>query len=323
MNAALKFFRSPLVQALLISIVASLSIIAARDMGHFESLELTAYDWMIRLQSQQVQPNTRIVLITITDEDIQNQGRWPLPDEILARTLRILTQNRAKSIGLDIYRDFEVPPGRQDLDEVLANNRHIITVMQFGDGKTRRISESPALHMTNQVGFNDIIVDPGGVVRRGLLYMDDGKQTFSSFALLLAMRYLEAQGITPQPDPSHPKYLRLGKTTIHPFHANDGGYVRADDRGYQFLLNFGQAGADFTTFTLSSLLSGQVPPEAVADKIVLIGVKAASVKDDFYTPLQPRLARRSTDVRHRITRIRRQSAGAHGSPRQLVGSSLK
>jgi adenylate cyclase len=79
--------------------------------------------------------------------------------------------------------------------------------------------------------------------------------------------------------------MRLGRTTIRPFESNDGGYIGADARGYQFLLDYRSAGVPFRSFSLQQLLSGEIPPEAVRGKIVLIGVASASVKDFFYTPL--------------------------------------
>ena len=66
-----------------------------------------------------------------------------------------------------------------------------------------------------------------GIVRRGLLLMDDGKQTLYSFSLRQALLYLQAEGITPQPDPWNPEHMRLGQTTFHPFESNDGAYVGA------------------------------------------------------------------------------------------------
>ena len=85
---------------------------------------------------------------------------------------------------------------------------------------------------------------------------------FYSFALRLALLYLQAEGITPQPDPSNPQHLRLGRTTIRPLEMNDGGYVGADVRGYQFLLDFKGARGSFLTFSLTALLSGDIDPQA-------------------------------------------------------------
>ncbi|MBM3226942.1 MAG: CHASE2 domain-containing protein, partial [Candidatus Tectomicrobia bacterium] len=106
-----------------------------------------------------------------------------------------------------------------------------------------------------------------------------------SLALRLALLYLQHEGITLQPDAANPAFIRLGRTTIRPFEHNDGGYIHADVQGYQFLLDFHGAPHPFPSFSLTALLAGVVPPEAVRDTVVLIGVGVAeSVKDFFFTP---------------------------------------
>src|SRR5207245_8524618 len=82
----------------------------------------------------------------------------------------------------------------------------------------------------------------------------------------------------------HAQYLRLGRTTIRQFEASDGSYVHADARGYQVLLDFQGGHHTFPTFALTSLLTGEVDPATIRDKVVLIGTTATSVKDVFYTP---------------------------------------
>ena len=54
--------------------------------------------------------------------------------------------------------------------------------------------------------------------------------------------------------------------------------------GYQFLLDFKGWRGSFPSVTLAELLSGNIAPEVLRDKIVLVGVTAESVKDHFYTP---------------------------------------
>ena len=284
MSAVHTLLRSPLTASVLASTLVFLCIIGLRSAGSLESLELAAYDWYIRLRPGVSASDSRIVLITITESDIQHQGRWPLTDATLAHVLELLTQYRPRAIGLDIHRDISVPPGREALEAMLTSNRRIIAVMKFGRGVVDGIPPPPVLKQTDQVGFNDILVDPGGIVRRGLLFLDDGETTAYAFALRLALLYLQAEGITPQSDASNPHHIRLGRTTIWPFEPNDGGYVGADARGYQFLLDFKGARGSFPSFSLTTLLSGGIDPEAIKDKIVLIGVTAESVKDFFYTP---------------------------------------
>ena len=284
MNPLSKLFQSPLATSLFVGAIVFLGIVGLRSTGSLESLELTAYDWYIRMQPQVPEPDSRIVLIEINENDIQNQTGWPLTDAAVAKILNILTRYHPRAVGLDIYRDIPVPPGSKELDTILTKNHNIITAMKFGGADRVGIPPPPALKDTDQVGFNDIIVDPGGIVRRVLLFLDDGKNVSFSFALRLALFYLQAEGVTPQPDAFNPEYLKLGKTTIQPFGPNDGGYIGADARGYQFLLDFKNSPRSFPSYSLSALLSMQINPEAVKDKIVLIGTRTEGVKDFFFTP---------------------------------------
>jgi adenylate cyclase len=165
----------------------------------------------------------------------------------------------------------------------------MIGVSKFAEGGSSGVAAPRVLNGTERVGFNDVLVDPGGVVRRGLLFLDDGSTVFYSFPLRLALLYLEREGVAPQPDPHDPSLLKLGRVTIHPLGANAGGYVNADARGYQFLLEFKGARRPFASVALEDLRTASFDPALIRDRIVLIGVHADSIKDDFYTPLSPGL----------------------------------
>lgn len=284
MHAALKIVQSQPVAVLIISMLVVLGILGLRSAGHLESMELSAYDWFVRLLPEDRAPDPRIVLIGVTENDIRRQQRWPLTDATLAQALGALLRHRPRVIGIDIYRDFQVPPGGQELDALLTGHSNIIAVTKFGGGAQTSIAPPPVLQHTDQIGFNDLLMDRDGIVRRGLLFLDDGQRTYYSFPMRLALLYLRASGITPQSDPLDPLHLQIGPTTLHPLEAHDGAYVDLDARGYQVMLDFKGAAAPFQSFSLTALLSGQVNPEALADKIVLIGVTAESVPDLFHTP---------------------------------------
>ena len=279
-----QLLRSPLFAALLVGITVFSVILGLRNTGSFAEAEFAAYDWAVRLRSSNSKPSDRVVLVTVTESDIQNQGRWPLPDAIIARVLKLIGQYEPRAIGLDIYRDIPTPPGREQLNEVLRGDSRIITVMKFGGGTQAGVPPPPVLANTDRYSFNDVIVDPGGIVRRGLLFLDDGNTVFYSFALRLALEYLVAEGVVPQPDPVNPEFIRIGEATIPPFEADDGSYVDADAAGYQFLLDYREKPHSFRSYSITSLLSGEVQPGDLKDKIVVIGVTAESVKDLFYTP---------------------------------------
>lgn len=272
----------PVITSLLLSLLVFLSIIGLRQLGVLSGLEVAAYDITLRARPSTLQPSPRFVLITVTEDDIQTQGRWPFTDQVLAEALEKLTQYGARTIGLDLYRDLPVPPGSEAFESILTRNPGIIVIAKFGVGDEASIDPSAVLKGTEQVSFNDLILDAGGIVRRGLLFLDDGQNVFYSFALRLVLPYLQAQGIVPEPDPNNEAHIRLGARTIRPFETNDGGYVNADARGYQFLLDFHGAPQPFPSYTFTDLLSGNVAPEAIRDKIVILGVTLIEGHKDFF-----------------------------------------
>jgi adenylate cyclase len=283
-SSVAKLLRAPFATGLLVIILVSLAVLGLRGCGSLESLELAAYDWFIRLRPSDPKTHSRIVLVTITEQDIQSLGSWPLSDDVLLQTLESVTRFGPRAIGVDIYRDLPVPPGSERLQDFLRKNERIVWVTKFGQGNTGGIAPPQALIGTESIGFNDIVVDPGGVVRRGLLFIDDGVTTATAFALRLALLYLAPERIVLQPDPEYSERLRLGPNTIRPLEPYDGPYAAADTGGYQFLLDFKGWKGSFPSVTLTEILSGNIAPEVMRDKVVLIGVTAESVKDHFYTP---------------------------------------
>jgi adenylate cyclase len=119
-----------------------------------------------------------------------------------------------------------------------------------------------------------------------LLFQDDGHEVAYAFALRLALLYLAEDGIVPEQDPTMPEWVRLGRTTLPPFTSSDGGYVNADDAGYQILLDFGAASGALEAFSLTDLLEGRIDPRYLTNRIVMIGVTAESVPDVFHIPVR-------------------------------------
>jgi len=275
---------SPSLAALLLAgaVIAAIGILRAA--GYLQFLELAGYDLLVTTTSGSETGTPPVVLIGITESDIQAMGRWPLSDEQLVAVIEQIQAYRPRVIGVDIYRDQPVPPGREALNALLAALDHVIMIHKVGNAGVPAIAAPEVLKDSERTGFSDMVVDAGGVVRRGLLFLDDGQQVYYSLPLVLALGYLQAEGITPQPGTPDPAWLRLGDTTIPPFEANDGGYVDADAGGYQFLLDYRGDEAPFRRLSLGELQAGDGLEELIRDRIVILGVTAASVKDSFATP---------------------------------------
>lgn len=256
-----------------------------RALGWLEPLELATYDRFVGAQASDAASPPPIALIRIPEEDIRRYGH-PVPDALLADAIDRILGAGARAVGVDLYRDAPVPDAESyaRLGEVVRSSDRTVMVMKFPgpDG----VGTPPPSFLTDpsRIGFSDLPLDPGRVVRRGLLFMGDDDRTWTSFALQLAQRYLADEGIHPEADPLQPGHLKLGSATIPPFASDDGPYARADARGYQLLLDFGEPHEALPSFTLSALLSGEVGPEALRDRIVILGTTAPSVEDVHHTP---------------------------------------
>lgn len=262
-----------------------MAIAALRLLGGLQAMELAVYDFFLDSLTDDGWHEDRVVVVLIDDDDIRRLGRWPLADDTLADVVRQLSSAGPRAIGFDLYRDLPVAPGTQRFEQTVASNGRVYFVMKFGGRNTARVSAPPALAGSDRVGFADLLIDPGGFVRRGLLFLDDGKTVGYAFALRVALPYLAAKGIVPAAGEPDPDDIRLGKVTLHPLEANDGPYVRADAAGYQFPLDYKGGASAFRTFSLSDVLDQRIPAGALRDRIVLVGVSADSVKDFFLTPL--------------------------------------
>jgi len=280
----LERLRAPTLVTVALGFVASLIVIGLRSAGAFQFVELATYDIYLRLKERHAVAEPRVVLIQTVEQDIQKLAEWPLSDRHMADVLERLLAYDPCAIGVDLYRDIPVAPGTDDLNRLLLSDNRIIGVDKFGKDSHKQVAGPAVLRGTEQVGFADVTVDDDGVVRRGLLFLDDG-QTFSvSLSLRLALLYLAKEGIRPQAGDPDPAHIRLGSVTLRPFEGDDGAYVDADSRGYQYLLDY-RGGADrFHTYSLTAVLEGDVDPDLIKGNVVILGVDSESVKDAFLTP---------------------------------------
>jgi adenylate cyclase len=251
--------------------------------GLLQVLEWAALDQLFRLRP--LQPtDDRIVVITIDDADLSNVGHWPISDQILAKALLKVKAQQPTVIGLDLYRDLPVEPGHAQLTAVFQTTPNLIGIeKRFGN---QTVPPSPTLAALNQVALADVIEDSDGTVRRGLISGRDEKteQVYLGLAAQAALQHLSQVGIHPEPVPGFEHQYKLGKAKFAALSGNDGAYVRADDSGYQILMNWPGFSEHFKTFSFTALLKDEIPKDFLRDRIVLIGPAAESTHDFFWTP---------------------------------------
>lgn len=267
------------------SVTVAAGVVLARQVGVLQPLELAAFDWLTR-QRPDNGPDPRLLVVEITEADIRGQKRWPLSDRVLAQVLTKLVQFQPRAIGLDLYRDIPQEPGHAQLQAKLKN-ANIIAIANMGSGENNVVLP-PAGVPPERIGFNDVLLDGDGVIRRNLLFastnLGSGTKVLYSFSLRLAIAYLKNSGIPPKNSRTNPDLISWGKARLLPLASNSGGYAKLDAAGYQLLLNYRTRGPIARTVTLTEVLSGKLDPRLVKDKIVLVGTTAPSLKDLYATP---------------------------------------
>ncbi|MCT7952032.1 CHASE2 domain-containing protein [Ancylothrix sp. C2] len=268
---------------LLTSTGVTIGIIFLKILGILQPLELITLDGFFRASPN---PGTdrRIVIVGVNEKDIQKFGTQ-MSDAVLAELLQKIYAQKPRVIGLDIYRSRPIPPGSIELERTFVQIPNLIAIEKIPYKNDEVGIAAPAtLKQKKQVGFNNVVIDIDGKVRRSLLYWHFEGKAHRSFALQIALMYLKAEGITPQAAQTNSDYLQLGQTVFRQFKSNDGGYVGADSGGYQILGNFRGPAGSFRTLSVSDVLAGHFNAGVLRDSIVLIGSTAPSMKDLFSTP---------------------------------------
>jgi adenylate cyclase len=258
-------------------------VMGARELGWLVSWELGAFDGYLRLRPA-LTSEPPVAMVWIREQEFTKYG-YPLPDRVLADALERILGLGPRAVGIDLYRDRPTGEGWDDLRNLFLSNPQVVIVEKLADANHPAVPPPPFLPDRSQVGFSDIMLDVDGVTRRGLLFLHDEKgQAFLSFSLQLARRHLYPDGLTMTADPEHPEFVRIGATTLPPFHSDLGGYKRADDQGYQYLLDCRRANGSYPSATFSQVLAGEVDAALFRDRVVVVGTASPSVKDYFQTP---------------------------------------
>ncbi len=277
-----------------------------RAVGGLEAGELAVYDQMLQLRPQEP-PDRNLLIVLVTEADLQAQKQWPLSGDTLYQVLTTLDRYEPAGIGLDIYRDLPVEPGHEKLIALLAENKFITPICLLKGDTIAGVAPPPDIS-PQRLGFANIPIDAGGIVRRALIFSDPAPdspcQTPYALGFHMARLYLQQQEI--QPDRSPQEDLTFNGVPFPPLTNTPGGYQNVDTAGYQLLLNYrcssginseinsGTSSSNLSTFppcsptdqivTLTEVLQGKLTPQQVQGKMVLIGASAPSIDDAFYTP---------------------------------------
>ncbi len=285
----------------IVPIVVTAAVLGIRHQGWLETWELNAYDWVMRsrLQSTQLYKDDRLLVIKITEEDIEYQkaqnmefqGRATLSEDALEQTLQYLQQNQARIIGLDIYRNFPASSNNSNLAQFLRDFHNLFVICKRETKEALGIGFPPEVE-ENRVTFSNVLRDKDDIVRRHLLTLDLAPDslcpTYQSFSIVLAENYLSQENIHLQQVSDD--RVQLGPVTFDLSNMLIGAYQDSEyySGGYQMMLNYSIHKGSLTDIVdsvpLRDILENRVPQNFIQDRIVLIGTTAESAKDYWIVP---------------------------------------
>lgn len=284
------------------SILVTSAVMGVRWFGVLQPLELEAYDRFMRSRPPD-RRDSRILVVEISQRDINNDGGYPLKDATLAKAIKNLEQYEPTAIGLNLHRYQKRLRGTNDLTgsqefiNRFKNNPNFFLVCSYYE---RSIDYQPPDEFSqgqliSQVGLSDLLPDeplgsPIRTVRRQWLSYEEGDGnrrciTKNSLSLQLAQQFLRQEG----------KSLTL--TGNGEWHYNQvifkilssriGGYQNIptlDGQSNQIFINY--RSGKINSVTIGQVLEGKVDSNLIKNQIILIGYAPEISADiDFNTPL--------------------------------------
>lgn len=248
---------------LLVALAALLTFGAVR-WSVVARLDVALYDAVLSLHGHA--PRDDIVIVAIDDQSLEAVGRWPWPRARLAELVMRVGAAHPRAVGVDILLiepDLTDPEGDRALAAAFAQAGHVILPAlpeRTGQG---RVFHYPFLGIGTGVAHIDAAPDPDSVVRGFYLAEGPRGHLLEHLALQLAR---QAASVVP----AVPRRAEI----------DADGWTRQANIG----VNFAGPAGTFRHVPALALLQGQVPADAFAGKLVLIGATASGVSDIFATP---------------------------------------
>jgi len=267
-------------------------------------IESKLYDLRMKMRPTQPPP-TDIVIAAIDDKSIEKLGRWPWNRDIIARLVDRLAEADASVIAFDIIfseKERNDPLLAKSIDN--AGNVILPIVFDFA-GKDRpataaateqaalssvthpdRFSRyqpitakgqlAPVPQLTGKaagLGHINMFPDRDGTLRWEALLIAFEDLLYPSLPLSVAARHMGIDTANINVDAA--RSIAVARSVI------------PTDEWGRTLINYYGPSQTFIHYPISDIINGQVKPEKLANKIVLIGATAVGIYDLRVTPYSP------------------------------------
>ncbi|ACL59464.1 CHASE2 domain-containing protein [Methylobacterium nodulans] len=242
---------------------------------------------------------SEVMIVALDDATVAQAGTYPLPRATLARLIGTLAAASPRAIGLDVlFLEHGPEAGDQALAAALRQTGAVIAgAALFASGEVDDgVAEIPratqvlwpieALRTQTSLGLVNVSTDLGGTPRHVPLLIRSGDALLPSFPLQLAARAAGAEPVLAAGE------LGIGPTRLRP------------DLGLTLPLRFYGPRGTVPTLSAAAILGGRVAPDALRNRILLVGSTATAAGDSFATPFDsvlPGVEVLATALAHLVT----------------------
>lgn len=227
-----------------------------------------AYDALMRTRATLP---SNVIIVAIDEASLGSIGLWPWPRDVHARLIERLAAARPAAIGYDVLF---VEPSPQDpaLARAIGQAGNVVLPLTFslpGDNGAPfnlQAPVSPIAQAVRAVGHADLTPDADGIVRRASLIGGTAQAHWPDLA--------EQVGRLATGHAS-PAFLRAAATPLP-----DGRFGFSSP----ILIPFSGGTGFHRTVSFGAVLRGEVPPELLAGKVILVGSTASGSGDQYPVP---------------------------------------
>jgi adenylate cyclase len=279
--------------------LALVLLAASNPLSFFEIAELKALDAQFTLRGPR-EPESPIVVVTIDEDSFDGLNlAWPWPRAVHAQFLDVVGRGGPVAIGMDIL--FTEPSSRGDADDAAlgravdrVRDRIVLAAALTTVGDASFVKQAlnppiPAVRGEAAFGSADYDSDADAFVRRATLSRMFQGREWAGFDLLL---------------------YRLGQRA---------GLARGAVRtGEDVLINFRGGAGTFPMVAYHRIVTGEIPPEAFAGKIVLVGATTPTLHDIFPTPFASQAGMSGVEIHANTLETLLRDIPLRRAPRLLV-----
>lgn len=262
--------------------------------GVLEHFEVSGLDLLFQLRGE-VQYNPKIIIIEITDADIEKIGRWPWERKWSAAMLSVLNGLGVRSVYFDIL--FAESSNEEDdlvFEEALKLSKNAAVYLPSAFTSTNFLTKdllTPLPRFAQYIkgtGAINIYPDPEGTIRDLPLLFKTEKGIFPHLALSVAADYLGLKIKEAKPNyiilTGKKDNLKIPLSDQGEFFINWTGKWQDTFKHYDFLDVLAAYQSEAGSFKANKSI---INPDDFKDSICLIGLTAIGLYDIKPTPLEP------------------------------------